>query len=236
MNFFILLKSLISNSFESLFRAQNLSFNKDVIDTITFAINHNTPSMIETGLEALLILLEKVITVKNIDLQNIIDPFFSNYFYIIFNDVFNTMTDGFHQSGFKLQVKVIQILIRIIDEKRISEGLFNKGENNKTFFLKKLLNDILQSFKNITQTQGETFCLAMFNSCEDDHKFKSVMRDFIISLKSFIGNNEGLWEEEKKKELELAKKLEEQKRAFLPVAQYDRQINANNYLDNNMNL
>ena len=76
----------------------------------------------------------------------------------------------------------------------------------------------------------------MFNSCEDDHKFKSVMRDFIISLKSFIGNNEGLWEEEKKKELELAKKLEEQKRAFLPVAQYDRQINANNYLDNNMNL
>ena len=85
-------------------------------------------------------------TVKNIDLQNIIDPFFSNYFYIIFNDVFNTMTDGFHQSGFKLQVKVIQILIRIIDEKRISEGLFNKGENNKTFFLKKLLNDILQSF------------------------------------------------------------------------------------------
>ena len=236
MNFFILLKSLISNSFESLFRAQNLSFNKDVIDTITFAINHNTPSMIETGLEALLILLEKVITVRNIDLQNIVDPFFSNYFYIIFNDVFNTMTDGFHQSGFKLQVKVIQILIRIIDEKRISEGLFDKGENNRTFFLKKLLNDILQSFKNITQTQGETFCLAMFNSCGDDHKFKSVMRDFIISLKSFIGNNEALWEEEKKKELELAKRLEEQKRSFLPVPQYDRQINALNYQDNNMNI
>ena len=31
MNFFILLKSLISNSFESLFRAQNLTFNKDVM-------------------------------------------------------------------------------------------------------------------------------------------------------------------------------------------------------------
>jgi exportin-1 len=236
MNFFILLKSLISNSFESLFRAQNLSFNKEVIDTITFAINHNTPSMSETGLETLIILLQKVISVGNIDLQNIIDPFFSNYFYIIFNDVFNTMTDGFHQSGFKLQVKVIQILIRIIDEKRISEGLFMKGENNKTFFLKKLLNDILQSFKNITQTQGEAFCLTMFNNCNDEHKFKNVMRDFLISLKSFMGNNEALWEEEKKKELELAKQLEEQKRAFLPVQQYDRQINANNYQDSNMNM
>ena len=236
MNFFILLKSLISNSFVSLFRAQNLSFNKEVIDTITFAVNHNTPSLSETGLETLLILLEKVITVKTIDLQNIIDPFFTNYFYIIFNDVFNTMTDGFHQSGFKLQVKVIQILIQTIDRKVISEGLFNKGENNKTFFLKKLLNDILQSFKNITQPQGETFCLAMFNNCNDEHKFKSVMRDFLISLKSFIGNNEALWEEEKKKELELAKKLEEQKRTFLPGPQYDRQINANNYQDNNMNI
>ena len=236
MNFFILLKSLISNSFESLFRAQNLSFNKDVIDTITFAINHNTPSMSETGLETLIILLQKVVSVGNIDLQNIIDPFFSNYFYIIFNDVFNTMTDGFHQSGFDLQVKVIQILINVIDEKRISEGLFNKEENNKTFFLKKLLNDILQSFKNITQVQGEIFCLAIFNNCNDEHKFKNVIRDFLISLKSFIGNNEALWEEEKKKELEFAKQLEEQKRTFLPVPQYDRQINANNYQDNNMNI
>ena len=32
---------------------------------------------------------------------------------------------------------------------------------------------------------------------------------------------------------ELAKKLEEQKRAFLPIPQYDRQINANNYQENN---
>ena len=229
MNFFILLKSLISNSFESLFRAQNLSFNKDVIDTITFAINHNTPSMSETGLETLLILLQKVISVKNIDLQNIVDPFFSNYFFILFNDVFNTMTDGFHQNGFKLQVKVIQILIRVIDEKVISENLFDKNEINKNFFLRKLLMDILQSFKNIKQTQGEALCLAMMNNCRDDHKFKSVMRDFLISLKTFLGNNEALWEEEKKKELEMAQQLEAQKRSFIPGPQYDTQINANNY-------
>ena len=236
MNFFILLKSLISNSFESLFRAQNLSFNKDVIDTITFAINHKTPSMSETGLETLLILLQKVISVKSIDLYNIVDPFFSNYFFILFSDVFNTMTDGFHQSGFKLQVKVIQILIRVIDEKVISENLFDKNENNKTFFLKRLLMDILENFKSIKQTQGEALCLAMINSCSDDHKFKSVMRDFLVSLKSFIGNNEALWEEEKRKELELAQRLEEQKKSFLPGPQYDTQINADNYQDNNMNL
>ena len=236
LNFFILLKSLISNSFESLFRAQNLTFNKDVIDTITFAINHNTPSMSETGLETLIILLQKVISVKNIDLQNIVDPFFSNYFFILFTDVFSTMTDGFHQSGFKLQVKVIQILIRVIDEKVISENLFDKNEINKNFFLKKLLMDIMASFNTIKQTQGEALCLAMMNSCSDDHKFKSVMRDFLVSLKSFIGNNDALWEEEKKKEFELAQRIEEQKKSFLPGPQYDTQINADNYQDNNMNL
>ena len=236
MNFFILLKSLISNSFESLFRAQNFSFNKSVIDTITFAINHKTPSMSETGLETLLILLQKVITVKNIDYQNIVDPFFKNYFLLLLGDVFHTMTDGFHQNGFKLQVKVMQILIRVIDEKVIKENLFDENQNNKTFFLNRLLTEILQNFQNIKQTQGEALCLAMINSCSDDHKFKSVMRDFLVSLKSFIGNNEALWEEEKRKELELAQRLEEQKKSFLPGPQYDMQINAGNYQDNNMNL
>ena len=42
--------------------------------------------------------------------------------------------------------------------------------------------------------------------------------------------------EERKKELEMAKQLEGQKRAFLPGPQYDKQINADNYQDNNMNL
>ena len=97
------------------------------------------------------------------------------------------------------------------------------------------MNDILQSFKNIKQTQGEALCLAMLNNSNDDHKFKSVMRDFLVSLKSFIGNNEALWEEEKKKELELAQRLEEQKKSFLPGPQYETQINADNYQDNNMN-
>ena len=217
-------------------RAQNFSFNKSVIDTITFAINHKTPSMSETGLETLLILLQKVITVKNIDYQNIVDPFFKNYFLLLLGDVFHTMTDGFHQNGFKLQVKVMQILIRVIDEKVIKENLFDENQNNKTFFLNRLLTEILQNFQNIKQTQGEALCLAMINSCSDDHKFKSVMRDFLVSLKSFIGNNEALWEEEKRKELELAQRLEEQKKSFLPGPQYDMQINAGNYQDNNMNL
>ena len=45
----------------------------------------------------------------------------------------------------------------------------------------------------------------MFNNCSDVHKFKSVMRDFLVSLKSFIGDNEDLWEKERKKELEMIK-------------------------------
>ena len=135
-----------------------------------------------------------------------------------------------------IQIKVIQILIRVVHEKVISENLFDKNENNQNFFLKRLLVDILQSFKNIKQTQGEALCLAMLNNSNDDHKFKSVMRDFLVSLKSFIGNNEALWEEEKKKELELAQRLEEQKKSFLPGPQYETQINADNYQDNNMNI
>jgi len=225
MNFFILLKNLISISFESLFLGQNLSFNKEVIDIITFAINNKTPPMSEMGLETLLILLQKVINVKNIGSQNIVDPFFANYFFWLFSDVFHTMVDGFHQNGFKLQVQVCQILMRVLDENVIKENLFDKDDNNKTLFLGNLLEDIVKNFRNIKRTQGEALCLAMINNCRDDRKFKSVMRDFLVSLKSFIGNNETLWEEEKRKELEIFQRLEEQKKSFLTGPQYDTQMN-----------
>ena len=135
------------------------------------------------------------------------------------------MVDGFHQNGFKLQVQVCQILMRVLDENVIKENLFDKDDNNKTLFLGNLLEDIVKNFRNIKRTQGEALCLAMINNCRDDRKFKSVMRDFLVSLKSFIGNNETLWEEEKRKELEIFQRLEEQKKSFLTGPQYDTQMN-----------
>ena len=82
--------------------------------------------------------------------------------------------------------------------------MFVQNEININFFLKKLLSEILDNFEKIKKTQGEALCLAMMNKCRNEHHFKSVMRDFLVCIKTFLGNDEAFWEEERKRELESA--------------------------------
>ena len=81
MNFFILLKSLISNAFDSIFKVQQSGFNKDIIDAISWAIRHNTPNMSETGLETMLILLNNISKTKTVNGINILNPFYKVIFF-----------------------------------------------------------------------------------------------------------------------------------------------------------
>ena len=235
MNFFILLKSLISNSFISFFQAQDSNFNKDVIDAITWAIRHNQPLMYETGLETLLILVQNINTIRIVNGINIADPFFKAYYFRLINDVFFVLTDSYHKAGFKLQVEIIHDLIHIVETGIISEGIFEQGTQNKIYVMNKLCALLSEGFQQLNKNQIEAFCLSLFNKSYNLHDFKTCIRDFLISLRSFSGNNEELYEEEKKAQLEEARLLEEKKKSFVPgmMPIYDtemqKKVNSANY-------
>ena len=235
MNFFILLKSLISNSFISFFQAQDSNFNKDVIDAITWAIRHNQPLMYETGLETLLILIQNINTIRIVNGINIADPFFKAYYFRLINDVFFVLTDSYHKAGFKLQVEIIHDLIHIVETGIISEGIFEQGTQNKIYVMNKLCALLSEGFQQLNKNQIEAFCLSLFNKSYNLHDFKTCIRDFLISLRSFSGNNEELYEEEKKAQLEEARLLEEKKKSFVPgmMPIYDtemqKKVNSANY-------
>ena len=197
-NFFILIKSLISNAFESLFQVQDSNFNKDVLDAINWAIRHDQPQMYETGLETLLILIKNVNTYKQMGNINVADIFYRNYYLEIINLILCVLTDSFHKSGFKLQVEILQILIGVVECEQISQFLFDQKMSNKEYVLNTLLELIRNAFGQLNKIQIETFCLAIFNKCYNYNEFKIVLRDFLTSLKSFSGNHEDLYEEEKK--------------------------------------
>lgn len=57
LNFFTLVKSMITNAFDALFQIQEVTFNKDVLNAIIWAFRHDQPKISEIGLETLLILL-----------------------------------------------------------------------------------------------------------------------------------------------------------------------------------
>ena len=241
MNFFILLKSLITNAFDSLFKVQEANFNKDVIDTITWAIRHDQPSMYETGLETLLILIQKIYQFKFVNGMNIADLFLRAYYMNILNDVFFVLTDSFHKAGFKLQVEIIQLLIQVIETGFVSENLFTNEATNKMYIMTELSGNLSRAFSNLNKNQIEAFVIAMFNKCSNQHEFKVCIRDFLVNLKSFSGNNEELYLEEKNKQIEEAKKLEEQKRMMIPgmmpmySVEDQQKFNVQNYTNNDMN-
>jgi hypothetical protein len=133
MNFFILLKSLITNAFEAIFQVQQSGFNKDIIDAISWAIRHNTPNMSETGLETMLILLKNISKTKIVNGVNILNSFYKTYYFDIFNDIFGTMTDSFHQSGLKLQILQTSNSKQLISAK-LFDGINDiEIEKNKTY-------------------------------------------------------------------------------------------------------
>lgn len=241
MNFFILLKSLISYAFDSLFQVQESNFNKDVIDAITWAIRHNQPLMYETGLETLLILIRHISEVKIVNGINIVEPFCKAYYFSIMNDVFYVLTDSYHKAGFKLQVEIIQSLIYMIEVGLVTNGIFEPNVNNKVYVMGRLSNLLGEAFQHLNKNQIDAFCLALFNKSYNTHEFKTCIRDFLISLKSFSGNNDELYAEEKKAQLEEAKLLEEKKKSFVPgmMPVYDNEmvmkINSANYQDD-MNM
>ena len=107
------------------------------------------------------------------------------------------MTDSFHKSGFKLQVEILFTLTQIVEIGLISENLFDQNVSNKQYTMNYLLSLLQSAYQNLNHIQIETFCIALFNQCYDIQKFKQLIRDFLVLLKSFSSNNEENFSEEK---------------------------------------
>ena len=80
----------------------------------------------------------------------------------------------------------------------ISENLFDPNISNKNAAMNFILNLLKEAYSNLNSIQIETFCIALFNKCYNQHEFKYLIRDFLVLLKSFSGTNEELYEEERK--------------------------------------
>lgn len=83
----------------------------------------------------------------------------------------------------------------------VSEHIFDANIPNKNFVVNYLINLLSKAFSHLNKLQIETFCLALFNKCYNFGQFKVTIRDFLTTLKSFSGDNDDLFEEEKKVKL-----------------------------------
>jgi exportin-1 len=201
--FFKLIQAINLHCFPALVELPPAQF-KFVVDSIVWAFKHTVRDIADTGLT---ICLELLTNMSKAD-ASVSNKFYQAHFLRLLQDILYVITDTSHKSGFKLQSSILahmylqinQINVPIYDVAKIT------NTNNAGFLKDYTINLLANAFPNVNRIQIETFTMGLFDLNKDITHFKLHVRDFLISLKEFSGNNQDLYREEY--ELEQQRKLE----------------------------
>lgn len=190
-NYFQLISNIVQYCFQALFTLSGDNF-KVVINSILWGIQHQAPKIAEICLNTLANII------KNINSnQELINQFYSVFLKQICGDIFLVLTDSLHKSGFKLQAEILRQLIFIINSKQLNVAIETSCTDNKIYIRDYLITALIKSFPNMSKVNVAAFVDEMFAKCIDWESFKTVVRDFLITMKEFAEDSELLYSEER---------------------------------------
>ena len=154
--------------------------------------------------------------------QQVAEVFYCQFFSSFMKRMLTVMTYCQHVSGFKLQCKVFQQLITVIE----TQGLITQPihmnsqphsyNSNKAFVIELLINVIMELFPNLNKMWVETLSNRFFNTHDNWKEFKGAVRDLMVSIRAFSVQGEKYYEWDLKQEKEKALKLEQDKKNCIP--------------------
>ena len=209
VEFFKLLRAINQRCFPALLKLDQNHF-KLVIDSCMWASKHDNRAVEGEGLN---MCIELIINMAETD-QTTCDAFFQNFYTTILQDVFFVLTDSDHKAGFKYQSLLLARMFYLVGADKIRGPIYSAdqaqpGTSNKDFLQTFVANLLSNAFPNLQAQQISTFIRSLFESTEDHNKFKLILRDFLISLKEFAGDNAELYTEDRE---QAAKELKEAER------------------------
>jgi exportin-1 len=199
VEFFKLLRAINQRCFPALLKLDQHHF-KLVIDSCMWASKHDNRLVEGEGLN---MCIELIINMAETD-QATCDAFFQNFYTTILQDVFFVLTDSDHKAGFKYQSLLLARMFYLVGADKIRGPIYTAeqaqpGTSNKEFLQNFVANLLSNAFPNLQAQQITNFIRSLFESTEDHNKFKLILRDFLISLKEFAGDNAELYAEDREK-------------------------------------
>ncbi|KAG4303446.1 hypothetical protein PCK1_000410 [Pneumocystis canis] len=218
VGFFKLLHVINLNCFPALLRLPAPQF-KLIIDSVMWAIKHTTRDIAEIGLN---ICLEMINNIANTE-PDVANSFFQQYFLSILQDIFFVLTDTDHKSGFKLQSVILARMFHLVESGAIQASLYtpqqvqDKNTPNSVFLREYVVTLLHNAFPHLQLGQVHSFVLGLFSLNMDIPKFKLNLRDFLIQLKEFSGDdNAELFQEDRDMELEAKQKADRERALNVP--------------------
>ena len=125
------------------------------------------------------------------------------------------LTDSDHKAGFKYQSMLLARMFWLVGADKIRGPIYADdsqappGTSNKDFLQNFVASLLSNAFPNLQAAQITNFIRSLFENTEDIAKFKLVLRDFLIQLKEFAGDNAELFTEDRE---EAAREVKERER------------------------
>lgn len=211
VHFFTLLRAIDLYCFPALLRLDSRQF-KFVIDSCMWASKHDNRDVEAQGLT---MCNELIGNMAETDPQTR-NGFFQTFFTNILQDVFFVLCDADHKAGFKYQTALLAKMFWLVDTEKLTGPIYasdaaQPGTSNRQFlrdFTQRLLSN---AFKNLSAKQIEGFVNSLFNYNTDLNKFKTEVRDFLISMREYSADNTDLFAEDREQAAKNAQEQERQK-------------------------
>lgn len=206
------------NCFPALLKLNEQQF-KLTMDAFMWGLKHTMRDIADTGLS---ILLELINNFASADVA-VSNAFFQQYFLGMLQDLFFVLTDSEHKSGFKNQSVLLARLFYLVESGSIQAPLFdpatvdNPNMTNQEFIRGYCANLLSSAFPHVQRSQIETFVTGLCELNQDFVKFKLNLRDFLIQLREYSGEDaEEIYRQEAQEEKEKKDAAEREKQLHIP--------------------
>uniref|UniRef100_A0AAZ3QGK7 Exportin-1 n=1 Tax=Oncorhynchus tshawytscha TaxID=74940 RepID=A0AAZ3QGK7_ONCTS len=182
-HFFYLLQAVNSQCFPAFLSIPPAQF-KLVLDSIIWAFKHTMRNVADTGLQILYTLLQNVAQE-----EAAAQSFYQTYFCDILQHIFSVVTDTSHTAGLTMHASILAYMFNLVEEGKISTSLNPASQNNQGYVQEYVANLLKTAFPHLQDAQVKVFVTGLFSLNQDIPAFKEHLRDFLVQIKEFAGED-----------------------------------------------
>uniref|UniRef100_A0AAQ5ZTX8 Exportin-1 n=1 Tax=Amphiprion ocellaris TaxID=80972 RepID=A0AAQ5ZTX8_AMPOC len=183
-HFFYLLQAVNSHCFPAFLAIPPAQF-KLVLDSIIWAFKHTMRNVADTGLQILYTMLQNVAQE-----EAAAQSFYQTYFCDILQHIFSVVTDTSHTAGLTMHASILAYMFNLVEEGKITTALNPASPTNNQVFIQEYVANLLKTaFPHLQDAQVKVFVTGLFSLNQDIPAFKEHLRDFLVQIKEFAGED-----------------------------------------------
>ena len=188
-NFFLLLQSVNLYCFAAFLTIPPAQF-KLVLDSIIWAFKHTMRNVADTGLNILFQLLQNLG-----NHPEAAQSFYQTYYTDILQHMFSVVTDTSHTAGLTMHATILAYMFTLVESSKISVNLnpnaaAGAATANIVFVQDFVANLLRTAFPHLTDNQIKITVQGLFNLNQDIPAFKEHLRDFLVQIREFTGEDD----------------------------------------------